>query len=271
MQRVPEEPGFGSHTDERRGFVPRGVRLLDAEPDLASEMSPEELAEAQQHVVLPTITLDPGQWDVNELHKTHGVQGEVHGFLVLAGAVTIDLAIGGLVCTRLLTPGELILVDGWESDSIPVRAGWTVLEPSTIAILDQRLIANACRWPGLMTAILKRAAQQVRHALLQQAISQLPRVEERLLALLWSIADRQGVVRATGVWVHLPVTHATLAQMIGARRPTVSLGLRALSDLGLITAQDRGWLLAPTSRDAFLAPTARPDVVERTDPGAPNA
>lgn len=52
---------------EPRGFVPRGVRLLDADPDLASDMSPEELAEAQEHVVLPTITLDPGQWDVHEL------------------------------------------------------------------------------------------------------------------------------------------------------------------------------------------------------------
>ena len=235
---------------------------IEADPDLGSELSQEEFAEAQRHVVVPTVTIDPGVWDVQQLRTTAGVQGEVRGFLVLNGSVTIDLAIGGLVCTRLLTPGELVLLDGWESDSIPVRAGWTVLEPSRIAILDQRQFVTICRWPGLMATVLKRAAQQVRHALLQQAIGQLPRVEERLLALLWSIADRQGVVRSDGVWVHLPVTHATLAQMIGARRPTVSLGLRALSDQGLITAQRGGWLLAAGSRDAFMAPRVRPDVAE---------
>jgi hypothetical protein len=61
--------------------------------------------------------------------------------------------------------------------------------------------------------------------------------------------------------------------MIGARRPTVSLGLRALSDQGLITAQYRGWLLAANSRDSFVVPTGRPDVVEHTEPdsGVPHA
>jgi hypothetical protein len=47
-----------------------------------------------------------------ELSRATGVEGEVRGFLVLAGAVTIDLAMAGQVCTRLLTPGELVLLDG---------------------------------------------------------------------------------------------------------------------------------------------------------------
>jgi CRP-like cAMP-binding protein len=248
--------------------VPRGVRLLDIDPDLGAELDADELAEARDHVVLPTIALDSGALELRELWRTRGVQGEVRGFLVLEGAVTIDLAVAGLVCTRLLTPGELILTDGWESDSIPVRAGWTVLESASIAILDDRLVVMACRWPGLMTEILRRAADQVRHALLQQAISQLPRVEERLLALFWSIADRRGVVRGDGVWLHLPATHATLAQMIGARRPTVSLGLRALNEQGLIHSEGGGWLLTPSSRKVFETPTELPDFVERPEPSA---
>ena len=69
------------------------------------------------------------------------------------------------------------------------------------------------------------------------------------------------MVRADGVWVHLPVTHATLAQMIGARRPTVSLGLRALSESGHVVAQDGGWLISPASLNAFPNPDARPDAV----------
>jgi CRP/FNR family cyclic AMP-dependent transcriptional regulator len=95
---------------------------------------------------------------------------------------------------------------------------------------------------------------------MQQAIGQLPRVEDRLLALMWSIADRRGVVRRDGIWVHLPVTHATLAQMIGARRPTVSLGLRTLSERGFLTAENGGWLLSRASLAEFASPSRRPDV-----------
>ncbi|MBV9817892.1 MAG: Crp/Fnr family transcriptional regulator [Solirubrobacterales bacterium] len=108
-----------------------------------------------------------------------------------------------------------------------------------------------------MAAILRRGAQQLRHALLQQAISQLPHVEDRLLALMWSIADRQGVVRGDGIWVRLPVTHDALAQMIGARRPTVSLGLAELAGAGLLTPEGHGWLIDRSSLDRFADPGAR--------------
>ena len=239
---------------------PHGVRLLDADPDLGADLAPEELAEAARHVVLPMVRLDRGLWSVERLREARGVRGEPRGFMVVAGTVSIDLAINGQVCTRLITSRELVLLDGWEESSIPMRAGWSVLDSATLAVLDRRLAVIGSRWPGLMDAILRRAAEQMRHALMQQAISQLPRVEDRLLALLWSVADRQGVVRGDGIWVHLPVTHATLAQMIGARRPTVSLGLRALTERGLIRAENNGWLLSHDSLEIFPQPEVRPDV-----------
>ena len=92
----------------------------------------------------------------------------------------------GRTCTRLIGPRELVLLDGVETDSIPVTWEWSVLAPARLALLDGRLRLIARRWPPLMGAILERAAQQTRNAFLQQAISQLPRVEERLLALFWS-------------------------------------------------------------------------------------
>jgi CRP/FNR family cyclic AMP-dependent transcriptional regulator len=70
-----------------------------------------------------------------------------------------------------------------------------------------------------------RGADPTRHALLQQSISQLPRVEDRLLALMWLLADSRGIVCEDGIRVPLSVTHESLAQMIGARRQTVNLGL----------------------------------------------
>lgn len=102
-----------------------------------------------------------------------------------------------------------------------------------------------------MTALVIRGADQARHALLQQAISQLARVEDRLLALMWSLADSRGIVREDGVYVPLTLTHQTLAQMIGARRPTVTLGLKTLNKRGVLTAYGKGWLLTRESLNEF--------------------
>jgi CRP-like cAMP-binding protein len=154
-------------------------------------------------------------------------------------------------------PRDLVLLGGREAGAVSARWGWSVLDPARLAVLDQRLLVIGQRWPGLLSAILQRAAEQTQQALLQQAISQMPRVEDRLLALLWSVADRQGVVRSDGVWVHLPVTHDTLAAMIGARRPTVTLGLHALADRELLRPEGHGWVLAQTSLKT-LSDTYRP-------------
>jgi CRP/FNR family cyclic AMP-dependent transcriptional regulator len=108
-----------------------------------------------------------------------------------------------------------------------------------------------------MTALVIRGADQTRHALLQQAISQLPRVEDRLLALMWSLADSRGIVRSNGIHVPLALTHETLSRMIGARRPTVSLGLKTLSQRGLLSADGDGWLIARDSLDGFADDHAR--------------
>jgi CRP/FNR family cyclic AMP-dependent transcriptional regulator len=241
-------------------WSPQGVRLLEVEPDLGARLTETERQEVERHVVLPVARLERGPWNVDQLGQPRGVWGEPRGFLVLTGHMCMDLAVGEQVCTRLITARELVLLDDRPEDSLPVRAGWWALDPATVAVLDHRLSIIAARWPGLMHAILERAAQQMRLGLLQQAISQLPRVEDRLLALLWSIADRQGVVRADGVYVPLPATHATLAQMVGARRPTVSLGLRALTARGLLQVEEGGWLLSRESLGEFSRPQVRSDI-----------
>jgi CRP/FNR family transcriptional regulator, cyclic AMP receptor protein len=235
------------------------VRLLEVDPELGARLEGEELARARKHAMLPALHLDQGSWDIQQLRDARGVRGDVYGFVLTEGTITVDAVFAARRATRLVAPNELILIDGWDNDSLPVRWGWTVLEPTTIAVLDERLEVIAQRWPSLMTALVVRAADQTRHALLQQAISQLPRVEDRLLALMWSLADSRGIVREDGIYVPLSLTHKTLAQMIGARRPTVSLGLKALSDRGVLRSQGEGWLIARDSLDEFPADHARAD------------
>ena len=229
------------------------VRLLEADPELGARLEGEELDQARKYAMLPAVRLDAGSWDIQQLRDARGVRGEVYGFVLTEGTITIDASFADRRATRVLATNELILLEGWDNDTLPVRWGWTVLEPTTIAVLDERLEVIARHWPSLMTALVIRGADQTRHALLQQAISQLPRVEDRLLALMWSLADRKGIVRGDGVYVPLALTHQMLAQMIGARRPTVSLGLKALNDRGVLRSTGDGWLIARDSADQFGA------------------
>jgi CRP-like cAMP-binding protein len=69
-------------------------------------------------------------------------------------------------------------------------------------------------------------------------------IEERLHALLWSMAERWGEVVADGTRVEMNVPQQVLAEMVGARRPTVSLALGKLREDGLVESDGSGgWLL----------------------------
>ena len=236
-----------------------GVRLLEADPDLGSGLTEDARGEALRHAVLATLVLQTGPWTLSELSSADGIHGDVHGFLVLAGAVALDADLAGRRSTRLIGPHELVLTENGDSDSLPVSWTWTALGTAELAVLDERLLVIGRRWPALLSAILTRAAQQTRQAALHQAISQLPRVEDRLLALFWALADRLGVVRADGVWLPVPATHETLARMIGARRPTVSLGLSKLAEHGWVRGEPDGWLIDRGSLRALGGPS-NPDV-----------
>ncbi len=176
----------------------RRVRLLDADPDLGARLEGEALDQARRYAMLPAVHLERGRWDIQQLRDARGVRGDVYGFVLTEGTITIDASLAARRAARVLAPNELILLEGWDNDTLPVQWEFTVLEPSTIAVLDERLDVIARHWPSLMTALVIRGADQTRHALLQQAISQLPRVEDRLLALMWSLADSRGIVRPDG-------------------------------------------------------------------------
>ena len=75
-------------------------------------------------------------------------------------------------------------------------------------------------------------------------IRTLPRVHERVLALLSHLATRWGRVTPDGVALLLPVTHEVLGRLVGAQRPTVSLALTELRNDGLVVRLPGGrWLL----------------------------
>jgi hypothetical protein len=120
------------------------VRLLEADPELGARLEGEELDRARKHAMLPAVHLDEGRWNIQQLRDARGVRGEVYGFVLTEGTITIDASFADRRAARVLAPNELILLEGWDNDTLPVQWGWTVLEPTTIAVLDERRSAS-CR------------------------------------------------------------------------------------------------------------------------------
>jgi DNA-binding transcriptional ArsR family regulator len=63
----------------------------------------------------------------------------------------------------------------------------------------------------------------------------------------------------------MSLAHEAIGRLIGARRSTVSLGLRALYEDGMLTRlEDGGWLLAPESLQRVTGEQSTdPDADER--------
>lgn len=147
-------------------------------------------------------------------------------------------------CTELLGPGDVLRpwVDVYKS--VPSEANWHVMQPAKVAALDRRFSIAMARWPEVGAAIGDRLVERARGLAFYLAVCHLKRVDERLLIVLWHLADRWGRVRPDGVAVPLPLTHQLLATIVGAQRPSVTTALSSLKERGLVERRDDGdWLL----------------------------
>jgi CRP-like cAMP-binding protein len=75
------------------------------------------------------------------------------------------------------------------------------------------------------------------------AIVQQARTHIRIHLMLWHLADRWGYVSPEGTILPLRLTHEVLADLVAARRPTVSSALSHLVRSGLVRPAAKGWLL----------------------------
>jgi CRP-like cAMP-binding protein len=85
--------------------------------------------------------------------------------------------------------------------------------------------------------------QRARHLAVNMAIVNQPRVDVRLHMLLWQLAGRWGRVRSDATVLPVRLTHAVLADLVAARRPTVSSALSDLARRGLVINRTDRWLL----------------------------
>lgn len=118
-----------------------------------------------------------------------------------------------------------------------------MLAPVRVAVLDEAAERRFAAYPQLTGRLVGRALERSRNLAVNMAIVHQARVNVRLHMLFWHLADRWGRVRSEGVIVPLSLTHTVLADLVAARRPTVTSSLSELSRQRLVRAVDDGWLL----------------------------
>jgi CRP/FNR family cyclic AMP-dependent transcriptional regulator len=239
-------------TDDRRAV---GIRLLEAQPDLADGLSPEDEADARRHVVALLHSIEVGPWEPAARYQPDPA---FMGLLVVDGMIARDVELGGRRCSELLGPGDLLRP--WDYDegdmaSVPSESAWSALEPTRVAVLDARFARVACHYPELVARLIGRTLRRSRWLAILLTISSMPRVDARVQALLWHLADRWGHVTLDGVVVPVRLTHDMIGRLVGAHRPSVTTALSELSRANRISRLPHGWLLRG---DPPAAPVPQP-------------
>jgi CRP-like cAMP-binding protein len=227
-------------TSERKAV---GIRLLEAQPDLGDGLSPEDEAQARRHVVALLDSVEAGPWDPS---KRYAVDPAFFGLLVIDGMISRDVELGGRRCSELLGPGDLLRpwdYDDADAASVPSESALNALEPTRVAVLDGRFARVACRYPELVARLIGRTLRRSRWLAILLTISSMPRVDARVQALFWHLADRWGHVTLDGVVVPVRLTHDMIGRLVGAHRPSVTTALSELTRAQRIERLPHGWLL----------------------------
>jgi CRP/FNR family cyclic AMP-dependent transcriptional regulator len=221
----------------------RRIHLLDADPELGRLLQGQRLIDARRDLLCRLHTLERGPWDAERLRSA----GPEHvGLLLLEGVLAREIALEDNVSAELLGPGDIVRPWQAQAPSQLMRAEvrWTVVEEARFAILDRHFAVQLARYPEVNAMLIDRLTERAQRLAMMQAISQLNGVERRLLALFWHLSERWGRVVRDGVAVPVPLPHRVIAQLVGARRPTVSTALGTLAERGeLLRRADGGWLL----------------------------
>jgi hypothetical protein len=214
------------------------VSLLDVKLELTRYLTQDDRAELVG-ISLPVVTIDEGQLEIGTLLATHNAFGAT----VVDGLVMNALSVGEHAGIQLLGPGDLLVPAGelfpeW-LEGIESRTAGSV----RLGLLGVELLAAAVRWPRIIQGLYACVGDQLQRLTAQLVICQLPRVDDRVLAMLWLMSESWGQVTPSGVRLPMTLTHETLGALVGAARPTVTLALRKLTADGAIVHQDAGWLL----------------------------
>lgn len=205
-------------------------------------MIPEERrAQAVEDCTATLLHIPPGSGFEREMNT----MPNGFGFLALTGLIIRRTGVEGRFGAELLGEGDLLRPwqDQFDSPAFTLEIGWTVLEPACLAVLDDQFVERVAPYPELGPAIVERAMRRARNLVVNMAIVHQARVDVRLHMLLWHLAGRWGRVRSEGTVLRMRLTHAVLADLVAARRPTVTSAIAELVRAGLVRSSGDEWIL----------------------------
>jgi CRP/FNR family transcriptional regulator, cyclic AMP receptor protein len=224
------------------------VRVLEADADLGAGIEKGHWDLAVGQAVAPVLEFERGPWDYRPPPDLGGL-----GALILDGLILLRIHAGARGHIELLGQGDVISpwVDIQAELNVPFEVSARAASDVRIALLDRRFALRTARWPEIHARVLERLVLRSRMLSLQSAINSLPRIEERVELTLWQLGSRLGRMTPDGIVLRLPITHAQLAEIVSAQRPSVSVAISRLEARGRVARTARhDWVLrgeAPTT------------------------
>lgn len=215
------------------------MQLLQCDPRLAEGLSAEERSLAAESLPVQAAVLKKGSWDPGAGPPEPGHLGH----FVCRGLLARRVAVGRGRSVELLGRGDLLRP--WQEDASSFCLdSWEVLEPTTLAVVGPATARALGRWPAINANLVARGVNRSRASVAAAAISSIVGLEERLLILFWHLAERWGESAREGVQIPIRLPHRLLAELVGARRPSVTTALANLQEEGrLVSAPNGRWVL----------------------------
>ena len=239
----------GSAEDGDRARRPPWVHVLREDEDLGRGVAPELLDEARDRLRARELAFRKGSLPMlprwSRLHV---------GLLILDGLIVRRVGGQGGFSAELLGPGDVLRVAPHPGEE---HCPWFTtdvrgLVQGRVAILDGAFAEQAGRYPPVLATLLERAMARTHGISVALATAHYPRVERRLHVVLWQLAQRFGRVTPDGIVLRLPLTHALLADLTAARRPSVTLALQQLEGRGAVVRRDGDLVLLGEPDDATV-------------------
>jgi hypothetical protein len=225
----------------RPGSPPLFAYLLDLDDDIAQGIEVRMRYSARQHATARLLDAEVGECD---LRSWFAAVGQGPGLLLVDGLIAAETQIADRTVTELLGGGDLLQPPtAREDDMIGGGSRWRALRPSRLALLDTDFVDRVRPWPQISHALFCRAERRAADLSVLRAISSQPKLEVRLVLLLWHLAARWGRVEPTGIRLSLPLTHRMLGQLVAAERPSISHALSRLSQAEIVTGAAGDWHL----------------------------
>jgi hypothetical protein len=227
------------------------VDVLAVDAELADAVAPTG---PRPRLPAVALRLEAGRW-----LPPRKAEATALGLLIVGGVVLRRSVYGGCCCCELLGPGDLVRPWVEDVDALfPAEVEWQVIQPTRFAVLNGRAAQLCAANPAVVAELLDRTLIRARRRATLSAIAAARRIEDRLILLLGHLAARWGRVNPNGVLVEVSLTHALLADLVGARRPSVTSALTELRSAGLVARVDEGWLLTRRGQDQLEARTSSP-------------